>query len=749
MMAGVGAMLLASSCTDAILLDGVSECLSPEDCEDDGNECTQSLCTDGMCERTPVADGTECSSGDECRQGECAFIFPCTEQGIRSAIAEGGGPHYFACTGQTTIPLESTIVIDNDVVLDGEGELTVDGQELHGVFEVPDSATAELRGFAITRGRRFEGGGVFNSGVFTLTDSTVSDCAAVAGAAGVLNTGTMQITRSAVSNNMVSTGLGGGITNVEQASMTLTDSLVSGNSAGLEGGGILNAGTLSVIDSNISGNNASGEGGGIYCRAGEATLTNTEISENEAVRPGGGARLLEGASMTLIDSTVSDNTALSGGGIDSGGTLSLVNSSVSGNTAASPDAGRGGGIASGGPLTLVDSTVTENVAPFAGGLFIIESTAELQGTTVSANESGSSGGGIVGFSNSELILTNSTVTDNTAAGGGGGIQFQDLTLVDSRVSNNTAGGRGGGIAGGFELSVLRSTIEGNSAAEQGGGIAYLTTSSVPSDVTVTETAIIDNVSSQTGGGIFHFRLNDNGWLLLERSVVSGNQATDGAGIYNDGEAGLSDTTISNNIAADGPGGGGIYNLGQLSATRCTLSANQASGLGGAGILNSGELQLVNVTVSGNSASDIAGGINNNGADAIMELTNVTLAGNSSMFPSSAFFNSGTMRLDSSIISGRCSAFGTVISRGNNIESPGNTCGLDQGSDRTEVTGAQLNLGPLSDNGGLTETHALNPGSIAIDAIPSVMGVCVLVEDQRSLPRPQGPACDVGSVEVGE
>jgi len=38
----------------------------------------------------------------------------------------GGGPHFFACDGPTTVWTEAEIVIDNDVILDGEGELTVD-----------------------------------------------------------------------------------------------------------------------------------------------------------------------------------------------------------------------------------------------------------------------------------------------------------------------------------------------------------------------------------------------------------------------------------------------------------------------------------------------------------------------------------------------------------------------------------------------------------------------------------------------
>ena len=61
------------------------------------------------------------------------------------------------------------------------------------------------------------------------------------------------------------------------------------------------------------------------------------------------------------------------------------------------------------------------------------------------------------------------------------------------------------------------------------------------------------------------------------------------------------------------------------------------------------------------------------------------------------------------------------------------------------------LGPLQDNGGPTMTHALGPGSVAIDHIPAVDCVdadgAPLTTDQRGVTRPQGDACDVGAVEM--
>jgi len=154
--------------------------------------------------------GTEGSGGSG---GDMGDVFPCTEQGIRDAIAEGGGPQTFACDGPTTVVTEATIVIDNDVILDGEGNLTVDGNDDHRVFSVAEGMTAELRGFTVSGGQCTEeqramgrlkahisfvciGSAIKNSGTLTLTGSTLSNNRGVA----LLNEATMTMANSTMSN---------------------------------------------------------------------------------------------------------------------------------------------------------------------------------------------------------------------------------------------------------------------------------------------------------------------------------------------------------------------------------------------------------------------------------------------------------------------------------------------------------------------------------------------------------------------
>jgi hypothetical protein len=196
-------------------------------------------------------------------------VCPCTEAGIRAAI-EGGGdePYTFACDGPTTVTTADEIVIDNDVILDGEGNLTVDGDDDHRVFSVPAGVTAEFAGLSIRRGSAlgdvFEeqiGGGILNDGTLTLMNSTVSgNTASYAG--GIESNGPLMLTNSTVSGNA-----GGGIRS--NGPFTLTNSTVSGNE------GIANVGgLLTLTNSTVSGN---GDYGIIIERAASATVTDSLV----------------------------------------------------------------------------------------------------------------------------------------------------------------------------------------------------------------------------------------------------------------------------------------------------------------------------------------------------------------------------------------------------------------------------------------------------------------------------------------
>ena len=188
--------------------------------------------------------------------GSSGLVFPCTQQGIVDAIAEGGGPHTFDCDGPQTVVTAEAIVIDNHVTLDGAGTLTVEGSREHRVFSVAAGVAAGLRGFTVTNGN----GGIENRGSLTLTNSTVS------------------------------------------GNHTLDDG---------DGGGIHNRGTMTLVGTTVSGNTAEGWGGGIYNYDGTLVLTNSTVSGNQVIanpeEPWKWDATLVNAQglMTLVASTVS------------------------------------------------------------------------------------------------------------------------------------------------------------------------------------------------------------------------------------------------------------------------------------------------------------------------------------------------------------------------------------------------------------------------------------------------------------
>jgi hypothetical protein len=197
-----------------------------------------------------------------------------------------------------TVVTGTEIVIDNDVILDGGGDLIVDGDQGHRVFLVAEGVTAELRRLTVTRGSA-SGGGVASEGTLTIRGCVISNNAAGS-----------------------PTGDIG------------------------DGGGILNARQMTIIDTTVTWNSVShGTGGGIY-NGGEMTIINSTVSDNGAGIDGSGpvgGGIYNGGEMTIINSTVSENGVgglgdVSGVGISNGGTLTMTNSTVWGNTADSGDA---------------------------------------------------------------------------------------------------------------------------------------------------------------------------------------------------------------------------------------------------------------------------------------------------------------------------------------------------------------------------------------------------------------------------
>lgn len=290
------------------------------------------------------------------------------------------------------------------------------------------------------------------------------------------------------------------------------DGATSGSPGG-NGGGILNAGTLTLTDVVVTGN-FTGNGG-------------------NALNPG----------------ATNGGPGGDGGGISSSGSLTMTNVTVSSNTTGhggnggqGHHGGRGGGIQATGTLTMTQCSLTDNNTGTGG----VGSNAGASGGP------GGDGGGILAET-STLNLTNLTVNDNNTGNGagesgsggkGGGIFIGSGTgtLANSNISNNTTGdgsagfvgqgGFGGGVFNGGTLTILGSTISGNSTGTSGPN------------------------GGSVGGGI-----DNSGTLTMTNSTVSGNSTGStggtGAGLWTVTTATLINCSIVFNDSQAPFGGAGI------------------------------------------------------------------------------------------------------------------------------------------------------------------------------------------------
>lgn len=320
------------------------------------------------------------------------------------------------------------------------------------------------------------------------------------------------------------------------------------------------------------------------------------------------------------------------------------------------------------------------------------------------------------------------------------------------------------IASGRSVTISGLTItNGNTAADDGAGIY-----NDHSTLTLNDCSVLGN-SAGLGGGIYSDGAAGSAMVTLNNSTFSGNSAIAGGGIYSDGEqSGSAILLISNSAFDDNTttfDGGGIYNsgaslgTGAVTLNNCTFSGNSAGSGGSAGggaiYNNGGTVTIMNTTTNGNSASIYGGAVYNDASmnTATVVVSNSTFSGNSSP-AGGAIFNDGnvcglavltlsnTTFSDNSAVNVGASIFNqsfcdtarvdlvnTILSVGvsgenffNNggaiITSHGYNLSSDNGSGYLNGPGDQINthpvLGPLQNNGGPTFTHALLPGSPAID-----------------------------------
>jgi large repetitive protein len=518
-----------------------------------------------------------------------------------------------------------------------------------------------------------------------------------------------------------------------------------------EGGALLNASAATVKLDNVRvmDSYATAFGGGIsHIGGGRLELTNTTVSGNDTVGEGGGIHVASGSlkisGTASAPSVIAGNTAREGGGIYHGGedspaglpsSVTLTGVTIQGNTA--QGLGGGASITGDNGLSMSDTVFAENTAEEGGGLAITGGTG-LSATRGSfeGNVAHGNGGGAFTGSERAVKFTDVVFEANTAGdpvsgdGGGAGLSAEgtaSVTISGGSFLDNEAISTGGGLSMGASGSVTGVEFRGNHSDAGGGGAV-----NHGDMVTFTEVTMVGNTTSGIGGGLLG---EGSGDFNMIRSSIHGNTAVSGGGFANeaDGQTYITETTfwanraVAGSVVEDAGLGGGVFSLGDASAT------------------------YENVTINGNFAQMVAGGFYVD-ADAPVRLVNTTITGNTSPVAAGVGTEIAVQPIPpepsqgvifrNSIVAGnlqseQCNF--AVGSEGGNLDS-GDSCYFRGVQDRVNIGDPKLDA--PADNGGAVMTQAIWEDSYALDG---GISPCPLI-DAVGTSRPQNGRCDIGAFE---
>jgi fibronectin-binding autotransporter adhesin len=426
------------------------------------------------------------------------------------------------------------------------------------------------------------------------------------------------LTDCIVSNNHTS-GYGGGLA---ADTITLTGVTISGNSAGLQGGGLDLAGPAMLTDCTISGNTA-GQGGGLlmFGRA-DAAFVACTVSGNSATTPGGGGLYSypyygTEPSVTLTDTIVAGNTASDG----ASDFASPYNGTVTGSYNLIGTGGTGGltsadhnllNVADPGLAPLGDyGGPTETMALQPNSPALHAGTALPGVTTDQRGFPPDNPPDIGAFQSQPGPLVVDTAIDGLGSPSGELSLRQAVNLADVLTSGATITFDKSTLTGPTVITLTAGQLELSNATDpitilgpglgtlavSGGGASRVFQVDKGTSASLSALTITGGVTADDGGGLLN-----QGNVILSGDTIVGNSAADGGGIDNSGTAVILGSTIDGNAAS--ANGGGIFNTGSLALSLSDLSANVTAKNGG-GLYNTGTAALVFCTVDDNSA--IAGG----------------------------------------------------------------------------------------------------------------------------------------------
>ena len=419
------------------------------------------------------------------------------------------------------------LLIAHDESIDGLTGLTrgitVSGNYASRVFWVSYGASASLLGLTIADGheRYDEGGGIYNDEGCTLTLAycTVTGNTAGNNGGAILNRGNLTLADCTVNGNAADNG--GGIYNYEGSTLRLLYCTVTVNTAGYNGGGIFNRGNLGLGDCTVNGN-AADNGGGIF--QAEASGTNIPF-------------------LGLLYCTVAGNTAngsasAAGGIYNSGSTLAaLANTIIARNLRGGVEVDVSGDFISAGHNLVgatdgssgwVDSDLTGTTAlPLDPRLGLLQDNggptqtmALLPGSPALAAGDILTGTDIATDQRGRPRFRNGTVDI-------GAFEWQNLTVTNTNDSGPGSLRQAVSAAGPAERVLFAGNLSGQTITLTSGAISILN-----NDVTIDGAAI--GVTISAGGSSRVFEVHSGVSLALSNVTIGGGSADRGAGILDDG-----------------------------------------------------------------------------------------------------------------------------------------------------------------------------------------------------------------------
>ena len=612
-------------------------------------------------------------------------------EAILSANAASGDDN-IAITINGTILLSSPLPeITGNTAISGPGLqlLSVSGNNAVPVFALRGGTTNTLSGLTVSEGwasNNVHGAGISNAGVLTLVDCAVVNNHTVAGlGGGIYNTGNLTILGSTIASNSVmgGDGFGGG-------------SGGGGGGGGALGGGLFTtSGTVIISNSTFLANRATGGNGGGGGGSDQSGANGGGPNGGSGGAPdgnggqggfggGGGGG---GSATTFNGGGGNGGSGGFGGGGGGGGVGGVFPFGTGGVGGFGGGNGSGGGSISGFPLTGRGG----GGGGLGGGIFVDSGTILLRRTSLTGNQSTGGNGG-------------SGLGADGGSGFGGGLFGREgfLEIIDCFIYLNRALG---GIGSGAQFS-------GRGGQGGGGGVYVMDAAGTLSGSTFSSNNVIGGLSpdasrsAQTGGDGKGGGLTlQNSTALITNCTFSGNTVSGGRG---------GSTGFFSQSGGAALGGGLLVVSNSAISVNCTFSGNRA--IGGAG------RYMPPPAPPGATGEAHGGGVANQSGS--LSLLNTLLTGNTATTNSTP-----------------SDGFGTIMSQGHNLI--GSTSEIS-GLVVSDLKNVSANLGPLQDNGGFAQTHALLTNSPALDAGDSTGAPPT---DQRGVARPQGTGVDIGAFEL--